>query len=462
LQRLLFAVLITFLSLNLRAQVYQHAQKYAPPTTRVLFIFDASQSMYGRWETGTKIDVAQQIMGKMLDSLQRLDAPHLQLALRVYGHQKPVPPQDCNDTKLEVPFAPGNFQKIKNRLATIRPKGTTPIAHSLIKSAGDFPPCDDCRNIIILITDGIEACDGDPCEASRFLQTKGIALKPFVIGIGLDENFRKTFACVGQYFNATDEAEFETVLGIIISQVLDNTTAQVNLLDQAGKPTETDEPVLFLDQLNGAVRYSFMHTLNYMGVPDTLMIDPLMTYNLVVFTIPQVRKDSIVLTPGKHNHIGVHAPQGSLELRTAGGKRVDGLKAVIRVAGDNSILHVQDFNTRQKYLTGAYDVEILSLPRYVERNVIISQSKTTNLNIPEPGQVSFQGTAPGYGAVLLERDNRWEWVTDLDEHNPRQNLTLQPGHYKVVWRSKKARQTVFSHSQNFTITSGGTTIIKLK
>jgi Ca-activated chloride channel family protein len=444
------------------AQVYQQTQRQPPPTTRILFIFDASQSMYGRWETGTKIDVAQKMMGKMLDSLQGIDAPHLQLALRVYGHQKPVPPQDCDDTRLEVPFASNNFQKIKNRLSTIRPKGTTPIARSLEKAANDFPTCDDCRNIIILITDGIEACDGDPCEASKFLQTKGIALKPFVIGIGLDEHFRKTFACVGQYYNATDESQFETVLGIIISQVLDNTTAQVNLLDQSGQPTETDEPVLFFDQMSGAVRYSFMHTLNYMGQPDTLIIDPLATYNMVVYTIPEVRKDSIVLTAGKHNHIGVKAPQGTLELRTSGGKRVDGLKAIVRKSGDGHILHVQDFNTKQKYLTGNYDVEILSLPRFVERNVPINQSKTTTLTIPEPGQVSFQGTSPGFGAVLLERNNRWEWVTDLDENNPRQNLILQPGNYKVVWRSKKARQTLFSHSQNFTITSGGTTIVKLK
>jgi Ca-activated chloride channel homolog len=444
------------------AQVYQQSQRQAPPTTRILFIFDASQSMYGRWETGTKIDVAQKMMGNMLDSLQGINAPHLQLALRVYGHQKPVPPQDCDDTRLEVPFGNNNFQKIKNRLATIRPKGTTPIARSLEKAAIDFSPCDDCRNIIILITDGIEACDGDPCEASKYLQTKGIALKPFVIGIGLDEHFRKTFACVGQYYNAADESQFETVLGIIISQVLDNTTAQINLLDQSGQPTETDEPVLFFDQMSGAVRYSFMHTLNYMGQPDTLNIDPLATYNMVVYTIPEVRKDSIVLTAGKHNHIGVKAPQGTLELKTSGGKRVDGLKAIVRKSGDGPILHVQDFNTKQKYLTGNYDVEILSLPRFVERNVPINQSKTTTLTIPEPGQVSFQGTSPGFGAVLLERNNRWEWVTDLDENNPRQNLILQPGNYKVVWRSKKARQTLFSHSQNFTITSGGTTIVKLK
>jgi Ca-activated chloride channel family protein len=184
------------------------------PLTRILFVFDGSQSMYGRWQSGTKIDIAQRLIGKMLDSLNSInDQQTFQLALRVYGHQKPVPPQDCNDTKLEVPFSFDNIGKIKRKLREIVPKGTTPIARSLSRSATDFPSCDNCRNVIILITDGVEACDGDPCAVSRQLQKKGVVLKPFVIGIGLDENFKETFECVGNYYDAADEKTFQNVLG---------------------------------------------------------------------------------------------------------------------------------------------------------------------------------------------------------------------------------------------------------
>ncbi len=78
--------------------------------------------MYGRWETGAKIDVAQRLMGQMLDSLQDIQAAgNFQLALRVYGHQKPVPPQDCSDTRLEVPFGKGNIYKIKRVLKALHP-----------------------------------------------------------------------------------------------------------------------------------------------------------------------------------------------------------------------------------------------------------------------------------------------------------------------------------------------------
>ncbi|MFA5477049.1 MAG: VWA domain-containing protein, partial [Bacteroidales bacterium] len=149
-----------------------HAQLPAAPapvvTTRILFVFDASQSMYGRWQSDMKLHIAQRILSRVLDSLKLVD--NLELALRLYGHQKPFPPQDCDDTRLEVPFAPNNIAEIKNRLSTINPKGTTPIAYALSESQHDFPHCDHCRNIIVLITDGIEECGGDPCEVSRMLQ----------------------------------------------------------------------------------------------------------------------------------------------------------------------------------------------------------------------------------------------------------------------------------------------------
>src|SRR5581483_5215730 len=75
--------------------------KQKPELTRILFIFDDSQSMLGQWQSGSKIEVAKKLMGELLDSLKK--AENLEVALRVYGHQKHYPPQDCDDSKLEVP-----------------------------------------------------------------------------------------------------------------------------------------------------------------------------------------------------------------------------------------------------------------------------------------------------------------------------------------------------------------------
>ena len=279
------------------------------PVTRILFVFDASRSMYGQWQSDTKFNIASRLFLNILDSLKNVR--NLELALRIYGHQKQFPPQDCDDTRLEVPFGPDNVARIKHVLRTIIPKGTTPIAYSLQQSQKDFPACSNCRNIVILITDGLEECNGDPCNVSYELQKKGIILKPFIIGIG--KNFKESFDCVGSYYDATNEKEFRNALNIVISRALNPTTAQVNLLDQYHKPTETNVNMTFIDDFSGMIKYNFIHSLNAKGLPDTLEIDPLLTYDIIVHTIPPVRKDTVKLTPGKHTIIGIDVPQGYLD-----------------------------------------------------------------------------------------------------------------------------------------------------
>ena len=89
---ILFVLLFLFpLSFNALAQEQQNNK--ARTVTRILFVFDASQSMYGRWQSDIKINIARKIMSKVLDSLQNYE--NLELALRVYGHQKHYPPQYC-------------------------------------------------------------------------------------------------------------------------------------------------------------------------------------------------------------------------------------------------------------------------------------------------------------------------------------------------------------------------------
>ena len=88
-----------------------------PTLTRILFIFDASNSMWGEWQSDKKIHIANRLLSKMVDSLESY--PDIQLALRVYGHQVESKLHDCSDTKLEVPFAFNNFSRIKQKLKTL-------------------------------------------------------------------------------------------------------------------------------------------------------------------------------------------------------------------------------------------------------------------------------------------------------------------------------------------------------
>ena len=346
-----------FLLLFYNAYGQTQPPKYVPPETRILFIFDASQSMGGTWEKETKMAVARKVLIHIIDSLEQV--PNVKLALRLYGHQSPVPPQNCQDTRLEVPFAKGNASLIRQKLRFLVPKGTTPIAHSLELGGNDFPPdAENTRNIIILITDGVEACDGDACAVSQQLQKKGIVLKPFVIGIGIDENFEQTFNCIGNYYNAGYEEKLIEVMHVVISQALDATTAQINLLDQSVNPTETNVNCTFYDNNSGKILYNYIHTLNHRGLPDTLTLDPLPVYRMRVHTLPPVDVDNIRLTPGKHTIIAAQVPQGTLVLKTPDAIQYRGLEFIVRRAGEPTNINMQKMYSEEKYLTAKYDLEI--------------------------------------------------------------------------------------------------------
>ncbi|HIN40307.1 MAG TPA: VWA domain-containing protein [Flavobacteriales bacterium] len=436
-------------------------QRQETPLTRILFVFDGSQSMYGRWKTGMKIKIAQKLLGELIDSISYRD--DIQLAFRAYGHQYPVisrEKRNCEDSKLEVPFGKNNIAKIKKSLNAIQPKGTTPIAYSLGQSANDFPPCDNCRNIIILITDGIEECDGDPCAVSWALQKKGIILKPFVIGMGLDEDIMKQFECVGNFYDATNEKVFKNVLNIVISQVLNSTSVQVNLLDQYGQPTETDVNMTFYDRRTKEMRYNYIHTINHRGNPDTIVIDPLGAYQMTVHTIPAVEVDSIKLIPGVHNIIAADAPQGQLSLKIQGRSDYKSLQCIVRQHGKMNTLNVQDFNTSIKYLVGKYDLEVLSLPR-LNFSVDIKQSHTNTVEIPQPGIASILLASKGHGDIFLEKNNKLELIYTIDPLSTRETLVMQPGRYRLIFKPKSSRESIYTQEKSFKISSGTSTQVRL-
>jgi len=440
--------------------VNTYAQKTEEPLTRLLFVFDASNSMNATWQSDRRITIARKLLNDAIKEVN--DKPNVELALRVYGHQVRIEPgkQDCDDTKLEVSFRPNNGALIQRTLNNLTPKGTTPIARSLEKAAGDFPECSSCRNIIILITDGIEACDGDPCAVSQALQKKGIILKPFVIGVGLNDEFKDTFNCVGNYFDATDEASFKNILDIVITQALNNTTVQVNLLDDFGNPSETDVTVNLFNQTTGQLEYGFVHTLNHRGNPDTISLDPVITYRLEAHTIPTIEKKNINILPAKHNTIAVDAGQGDLILKIEG-QLGENIPIILRKSGKLETAHVLTTNKRERILTGTYDLEILTIPRTNISNVKISQDKVTTVSIPEPGALNLSLSAPGYGSIALKEGSELRWVVNLNPAESGQQFRLQPGNYKLTYRSKNSKNVVYTIEREFKINSGSSSNLKL-
>ena len=288
----------------------QTPQQKLPEKTRILFLLDGSGSMLAKWENTYRITVAKKLLADFVDSLRADD--HLELGLRIYGHQYDRRLRRCDDTKLEAPFSSNNHDRIISVLKNLGPKGTTPIAYALEQAATDFPQDDDARNIIIIITDGIESCDGDPCAVSLALQRKNIFLKPFIIGIGMDKKFEEQFGCMGSFYDATNIAGFRKALNTVLYQSLGETTVSIELLDIHNKPTETNVNVSFINHFTKSSAFEFVHYRDELGSPDSVEIDPVLSYDIIVNTIPPVKKNNVEFIAGQHNVLKIKSPQGSI------------------------------------------------------------------------------------------------------------------------------------------------------
>ncbi|MFN5217587.1 MAG: vWA domain-containing protein [Sphingomonadales bacterium] len=451
---LLFSV---FIAVTASSQI-QNA--FPGKKTRILFLLDASGSMVAEMGKTNRWAVSVTLISRMVDSLRLVE--NCEVGLRVFGHGKPITMRDCYDTKLEVPFAPNNHKGFITKLRQVKPLGFTSITQSLLATAKDFPVDKNSRNVIILITDGIEECPGDPCAVSQELQRKGIILQPFIIGLGTDgEKFKQTYSCAGRYFNAQTEDEFKKIIGVIVSQTLNNTSVQFNLLDNQNQPRESDIPITVYDAISGQVLENVVHTMNGKGIPDTLYLDPMRKYDIVVHTLPNVTRRNVELQPGRHNILPFETPMGSLALKVGGITKYGRLQAIVRQTGSMETLFAQDFQTTKKYLTGKYDLELLTLPRMFIPAVELLQNKTYTVEIPAPGQLQLTLGRDVVASIFVYRENKMEWVTDIDGTRTSQLITMQPGDYKAVYRAKSETRTLYSKTIDFKITTGSNTVLTL-
>ncbi len=461
--RLVYIVFLTLSFLINHRLFAQEVSQKLLENTRILFLLDGSASMFGKWENTLKIDAARNILNELVDSL-RVNK-NLELALRIYGHQFNVEEKNCQDTKLEVPFSKNNHNTIIERIEKLEPKGTTPIAYSLVQTSGDFPSAGGggYRNIVIIITDGVESCDGDPCKVSIELQKKGIFLKPFVIGLNLEYEKDTTFECTGTYFDARKINDFRQALNLALLQSLSKTTVTVELLDDKNLPTETDINISFRNHLTGKSEYEFVHFRDKNGLTDSIEIEPVLTYDIIANTIPPVEKKMVNLVGGTHNIINLKTPQGFLKIVLPSSNRYEyGVEALIRKKGSSDIIYVQNILETGKYLTGKYNVEVLTLPKTIFEGVDITYRNTKTLTIEAPGLLNLLSPSFIFASIYqVGADDLENWVINLSTKNTTTKLAMQAGSYKIAYRSKNTFGSKFTDIKYFEIKSKVSSTVKL-
>ena len=129
--------------------------------------------------------------------------------------------------------------------------------------------------------------------------------------------------------------------------------------------------------------------------------------------------------------------------------------------GDPSTLNTQKIGSKDKYIVGTYQIEILTLPR-IYATVNVEQSATIDINIKAPGFFKYSGINKITGQVFMKNDNgTWEWVTNLEQNSRSGRIQLQPGEYRLVYRQMDLKSSTYTMQNDFRINSNSTTTIKL-
>jgi len=137
-------------------------------------------------------------------------------------------------------------------------------------------------------------------------------------------------------------------------------------------------------------------------------------------------------------------------------------KIIVRKAGSMNTINYQEFNRSERYIVGKYDLEIPVLPKILLYNIDIKQSSTTTVQVPLPGLVTFLMSAPGYGYLFLREKNKdLQWIYNLNTSLRNESVYIQPGSYTLVFRAMNAKETIYTMTKNFDITSGGSKVVEL-
>ena len=129
---------------------------------RAIIILDASGSMWAQIDGKSRIEIARDSLKQVLAGVPA----DLELGFMAYGHRSKG---DCKDIEMLVPPAPGTADQISAAADALNPKGKTPLT-AAVEQAADALKYTEDKATVILITDGLETCDADPCALATELK----------------------------------------------------------------------------------------------------------------------------------------------------------------------------------------------------------------------------------------------------------------------------------------------------
>ncbi|MCP3960506.1 MAG: VWA domain-containing protein [bacterium] len=179
----------------------------APPD--LLLILDASGSMWGHIQGENKIVIARRVIKELVGELPEGS----EVGLVAYGHRREG---DCDDIETIAEIAALDKAAFTGKVEALNPKGKTPITKAVVAAFDNVRGRDDATTIL-LVSDGIETCGGDPCQAVRDAKASGIEFVMHVVGFDVAKEDVSQLECAAQaggglYFDAQNAEELSEAL----------------------------------------------------------------------------------------------------------------------------------------------------------------------------------------------------------------------------------------------------------
>jgi Ca-activated chloride channel family protein len=116
------------------------------------------------------------------------------LGLLAYGHRQEG---DCTDIELMVEPGPVEKDAFLQAINSITPRGRTPLT-AAVAQAAEFLSYRDNPATVVLVSDGVETCQADPCALAAQLERQGVAFTAHVIGFDLSREEHEQLACIAE------------------------------------------------------------------------------------------------------------------------------------------------------------------------------------------------------------------------------------------------------------------------
>jgi Ca-activated chloride channel family protein len=425
-----------FMLLNTSIQAQDTCADNSEDLYRVLFIVDASFSMDRKWNGQSLWDISHKMVEEFSFYLQK--NYNVEQGLRVYGHRSPLVANDCFDSHLEIPLGKNNATRIVKKLKSLSFKGATPLAYSLEKAADDLG-CNSHKNLIVLITDGYETCNQNPCEVVRKLMDYRISVKPIVIGLNVEQKDIESMNCIGDFYNVKNKEEFKRDLYASFEKVANQRTLSVFLKNINKDTSETNIPMVLFDKKNNAIG-SFIHSLAANAKPDTFWIGNFDTISMKVYTKPQLEFKNIPLKKHVHNQIKVETPQGKLNVwydtaavnNNSFHDRVEAL-----IYQKEKIVYRGSLPFKVDLLEGNYTLDVLTTP-IQSIPITIKPNKYLSQKIEYPASIGISKTFAMIGDIYRYEGKRLRKIGTFQPNRNKEVFYVPKGQYKIVYRSQKA------------------------